>query len=328
MGYILNQINPAYELVSDIIVSSATTSVDFTGLNFDKTDDLMLVSDVVAGTTGGAILVFVNNNYTNTNYYTQRVYANSSTVGAYRLNYGYFLDADANKKNMSIVNIKLSNSGYFVAQSQATISYVDNTSYLSKYSTASTFTMTSITSLRVASLNATQIGVGSRFQLYKRKAPIIADITVSSATTSVDITGLNIDKTGEYMLVSDLVNTIASPNTAYTLFPNDNSTQTNYYRQFLYVSATVINAGRLNQNYYVDFTNNKAFSIINIKLTNNGYFVQQVSNSKFYGSNAIDLVNQAITSIFTLTDITKLSIQSNTTNGIGIGSRFQLIKLK
>lgn len=322
------KISPAYELVADVTVATATTQVDFSGLNFGKDDDLMLVSDVVAGTTGGAILVFVNNNYTNTNYYTQRVYAQSSTVGAYRLNYGYFLDADANKQNMSIVNIKLANSGYFVAQSQAITSYGDNALYLSNYATTSTFTMTSITSLRIASLNATQIGVGSRFQLYRLKAKKVADIIVSSATTQVDITGLSIDKDSEYMLVSDVVNASGS-NSTYSLMPNDNVTQTNYYQQSLKADNTTVSASRVNNNRIMEVINGRS-SLTNtsIKLTNNGYYVTQSNEVRDYGLSSVLLNKFYDTSIFTLTSITKLSIVSSVTNGIGSGSRFTLYKMR
>ena len=157
---------------------------------------------------------------------------------------------------------------------------------------------------------------------------LISDVTVSTATTQVDFTGLNIDKTSEYRLVADYVNGHSSGSAIY-LYTNDNITGSNYYRQHLNASSSTIFVAR-----YIDpeivfaELSSKSIGMIDIKLTNSNYFTYQSSTSRQYGGSSIQLLKQYGTSTFTLSSITKLAIKSSATNGIGVGSRFQLIKFK
>jgi hypothetical protein len=324
-----NKISPAYELVADVTIATATTQVDFSGLNFGKDDDLLFVSDIVnASGSSSRYGLFANGNYTTTNYYIQDIYANGTAYSGSRNNTSSFNYADNGNKSYAITKIKLTNSGYIVYQSSLSINYGGNIIALDDTYCTSTFTSTSITSLRIASAVANAIGIGSRFQLYRLKAKKVADIIVGSATTQVDITGLSIDKDSEYMLVSDVVNSSAS-NSAYSLFPNDNVTQTNYYQQNLKVDSTTVSGSRVNNNRIAEaIASRKSFSNTNIKITNNSYFITQSNETRDYGLSTILLNKFYDTSTFTLTSITKLSIVSSVTNAIGIGSRFTLYKMK
>lgn len=329
MGYNLTQINPAYELVSDIVVGTATTSVDITGLNIGKEDDYMLVSDFVnALGTSQFLNLTVNGNNTLTNYYVQQLQVNSTSIAGGRANTQFYASANANQKTMAITNIKLTNNGYFVCQSNVDNSYGTSSLYIDKFYTTSIFTATSITSLRISS-TTNAIGAGSRFQLYKRKAPIIADIIVSTATTSVDITGLSIDKGSEYMLVGTLV-AHSSGGENFPIYCDQNgtlnTTLTNYYSQVLQASSTTVVGARINAPYIVDLNaSQNGFVIVNLKLTNNGYFVVQSNGTQLIGGSSILIRNQYNTSTFTTNSITTLRIGNG---NVGVGSRFQLIKLK
>jgi len=325
MGYNLTQINPAYTLVADTIVGTATTTVDLTGLNITKDDDYMLVSDIYA-TNISDVKMYFNANYTVTNYYNQEMYASSTTVGGSRGNFPQFSYLGGiSYKTQSFTNIKLTNNGYVVYQSKTVQNYGGSSVVVDNYAGTSTFTATSITSIRV--LCSQNMASGSRFQLYKRTAPVIADITVSSATTSVDITGLSIDKGSEYMLVSTLVNASGS-NSNYMLYAN--TTLSGYYTQYLYGAGTAVGAVRTGDTLFGNaYTGSSSFEITNIKLTNNGYVISQTNELMRYTSGSqIELMNRAITTTFTSTTITSLRITSSVASGIGIGSRFQLIKLK
>jgi hypothetical protein len=326
-----NKISPAYELVADVIVGTATTQVDFSGLNFGKDDDLMLVYDLLKpSTSSNEFYIYANANYTNTNYYTQQLYAEGTSVGAGRYNIPLidYLN-QANNNSIGFVNIKLTNNGYVVFQNNInTRFYNSNTANIHKRYITSTFTATSLTSLRFSSQVTNQISVGSRFQLYRLKAKKVADIIVSTATTQVDITGLSIDKDSEYMLVSDIVQTINSYSN-FSIFANGNNTGTNYYTQMLWAYGTVVSGQRLNASFIYDINNSgSCLAMTNLKLTNNGYLTSQSNIASTIGGANILIQKNYATSTFTLTSITSLRIASSLANGIGIGSRFTLYKMR
>ena len=150
---------------------------------------------------------------------------------------------------------------------------------------------------------------------------LLADITVGTATTSVDITGLNIGKGDEVVLVSDVTTTSEG---ALSVCINGNTTATNYYTQELKADSTGVYAAKYNNSWFNYITGAaKGFSRLNIKLTNSGYFIAQVHSLREYGGSAIKIEAMYVTSTFTSTAITQLTIQGN----IGIGSRFQLYRI-
>lgn len=317
-----NKISPAYELVADVIVGVATTQVDFSGLNFGKDDDLLLVSNIynVIGGTVNFDMTF-NGNNTRTNYYNQTLYAYGTTVQGVRANTPKILDAEASSYSELFTRIKLSNNGYIVAQSGAVRRYNNTAMLIEDAYLTSTFTATSITSLRVSCVSANGIGIGSRFQLYRLKAKKVADIIVSSATTQVDITGLSIDKDSEYMLEITSLTTGG----VTRLFANGNTTETNYYVQTLLANGTTITSTRFNAPY-INEVGNLAYFSINLKLTNNGYFIAQSNHIVNFGGGTVILGKNYITSTFTSTSITSLRLTSSV--DIPIGSRFTLYKMK
>lgn len=315
-----------YKKVADYTVSgSAITNYDFSSLNITKEDDYIVVSTFI-GIGSGTGYLQVNSNYTNTNYWTQELYAGGTTVLGSRSNQPYFVPVQTGNNTQIFTRLKLTNNGNIVFQNTGIFMFGTSTPNIQQLNGSSTFTATSITSLRIASSVANGIGIGSRFQLYKRVAPIVADIIVSVATTSIDLTGLNITKDSEYMLVSDISQTVS--NTDAYLMINGNNTLTNYHSQQLSASQSSIGASRVNTpRYMLTIANYKVFGYINIKLTNNGFFEAQTNETAFYGFSA-QLENYNLSSTFTASSITSLRIQSGVANGIGIGSRFQLIKLK
>ena len=312
-----------YKLVGDITVSSAQTSVSFTGLNITKDDDYLLVSDTPAGSYDNKI--YVNNNATDANYYNQRIYALGATVGASRVNNPVY---SSNQGAISYTKIKLTNNGYFVYQADSIYQNALSDCSLFKYYGASIFTMSSITSLTITVSVASQIKVGSRFRLYKLTAKKVADINVGTATTQIDITGLAIDKTSEYMLVSDIVNT-ATSTSEYLLYCNGNNTATNYWQQQLLANGTSVTGARVNFPTLASTSNGKtSFAITKIKLTNGGYLITQSNVALNYSTvNQVAVLDYMTAGTFTLTSINSLSVKSTIANAIGVGSRFQLYKL-
>jgi hypothetical protein len=162
----------------------------------------------------------------------------------------------------------------------------------------------------------------TRRSVVKNEYIELADITVGTATTNVDIPGLNLVKGEEYVLVSSV---IAVGDTVYRIYFNNNLTNTNYYRQGLKATSTTVSADRANTTTLFD-----NFSSINntkIKLTNSGYGIWQNDATKDFGGSGILLHNLYGTSTFTMTSITQITIKSDAANYIGVGSRFTLYKV-
>lgn len=336
MGYILTNSNTAYKLVAEQKITSAVTAVtfDLSANPITKDDDYILVSTITQNYSQSTTYnLFANGNTTPTNYYTQNLNADSTTVSGFRSNSSIFCvtGGTSNYPTYTVSKIKLTNSGYVVSQNDSNMNYAYSSSVMKidKNYITSTFTTSSITSLTISTTFSNAIGIGSRFQLYKCVATKVADTTVTgSAVTSVDFTGLSIDKGSEYMLVSDANNAAAS-GTSYNILANNNTTLTNYYHQNIRASGTYIEVIRLNSSgIYGALTNLKTSGLTNIKLTNNGYFVYQSNSVRFYGGSTVELHNIEGTSTFTSTSITQLTVSAETALGIGIGSRFQLYKLK
>jgi hypothetical protein len=328
VGYILTEELPAYELVQDITVSgSAVTSVTFNSLNIGKDDDYLLVSNLInASPSAYDVSLYKNGDTTVANYYTQMLWSSSTSTIATRYGGNIFSNMVGSGTCEVFTKIKLTNSGYFTTQTNSSES-VGSISQLRSFNGTSTNTLTSITSLTVQSGGTNSIAVNSNFRLYKLVAQKVADITISTATTSVDITGLSIDKNSEYMLVSDVTTGLST--TSYNrLFVNNNVTISNYYTQALQAYGTTVNSGRDNDTFISVSDYGKTLSYVNIKLTNNSNFIWQSNSFRDYGNSTFGLINHNGTSTFTATSITQLKITSSATNAIGVGSRFQLYKLK
>ncbi|MEI6296287.1 MAG: hypothetical protein WCO84_01400 [bacterium] len=157
-----------YELLADTIVGTATTSVDFTGLSLGKGDEILLVSSIANSSgSNSEFAFFVNGNTTATNYYYQSIFVDNTSVVGGRDNsakIGYCLNGTAHVAN---TKIKLSNSGYFVWQSDTLRNSNGSSTAMQNIAGTSTFTLTSITSLTVTATSANAISIGSRFQLYR-----------------------------------------------------------------------------------------------------------------------------------------------------------------
>lgn len=154
---------------------------------------------------------------------------------------------------------------------------------------------------------------------------LLADIEVTSATTSVDITGLNIGKGDEVVLVSDIKNTSVSTSIYYLYF---NATTSGYYSQGLSASATTYPGARTTDARMLDIATNQNASLVsNVKLTNSGYVISQNNSVENYGSSSVLLNNFYATTTFTATSVTEVRVTGSVANSIGIGSRFQLYKI-
>jgi hypothetical protein len=152
---------------------------------------------------------------------------------------------------------------------------------------------------------------------------------ISLPATQLDITGLNIGKNDELRLVYTLVGD-SSTTAVYTLFVNDETTATDYHTQRLFGDGSSLVAARTNDSRFSFGTLDNNVGIVDIKVSNNDRFVAQSYHFFKVGSGASNVGNQnhnIVSSGFTLTSITKLSIVSDRTDGIAAGSRIRLYKV-
>lgn len=175
----------------------------------------------------------------------------------------------------------------------------------------------------------TRKGVNVTKSFSPNQLELLADYTVSgSAITSYTFSGLKLNADEEVVLVSDVVNPTASLS-VISLYFNGNTTATNYYRQALYADNTTVGGVRANNAEIETVTNGtRSFISSYLKLTNNGYMTFQSSVMRQYGTSSMLMLEFKGTSTFTLSQITSLTITASVASGIGIGSRFQLYKVK
>lgn len=159
---------------------------------------------------------------------------------------------------------------------------------------------------------------------------LLYEETVTSAKTQIDITGLNITKDDEVRLVYTFKGD-STTTSNIRLFPNDKTTLTDYYWQVLAGAGSSVVAvrGNINRICYTA-SNRKVSGFADIKISNNDRYVFQSHWVEMIGaeSSAINnVVDNNVGTGFTLTGITKLSIVSERTNGIEVGSKIQLFKV-
>ena len=157
---------------------------------------------------------------------------------------------------------------------------------------------------------------------------LIADINVATNTTQIDFDNLNITKDDELRLVYTLVGDVTTTTAFYSLIANDITS--NYHFQRLNSSVTSINAARQNNSFFsVARSNRKTSGFADVKVSNNDRFVVQSQFVHQIGGEAsiIQNANYNVVNTSTVTSITKLSIVSDRTNGIAVGSRLQLYKV-
>jgi len=175
------------------------------------------------------------------------------------------------------------------------------------------------------------IGANSRIQIYRLTAEKVADVVAPAGNNlQVDITGLNIQKGSEYLLVGYLDNQQADGSTL-GLFYNNETNNTDYYLQRIQGNGTSSAALRYN---FPAITTTPSFEksefYTHIKLSNIGAFTTQSYSVGNMGTSNVIIYNDFTSSVAeNINQITTLNIKSvsSTRAIIGGGSRFELYKL-
>jgi len=153
--------------VSDVDVSSNTTTVSFTGLDINA-DGFYLLKGTVKNATSDAtdLYLYFNGDTTNTNYYRQQFYANGSNIGYNRVNAPNFINVAGSGESSFDVSIFRTDTGYCFAHLFCTMNKASNVAILLRTLSTAT-THTNITQIDLTASVTDAIAAGSQFVLYK-----------------------------------------------------------------------------------------------------------------------------------------------------------------
>lgn len=148
------------------VIGSAVTSIDFSGLDVNTHKSYRIEVELINATASlFDCYCFVNGDTTITNYYSQVIDANSTTIVGGRYNYPSIgsVGASSTSQHNSLVlkangyvNVR-SHGGYLLGPSTRTTTTT----------TVKTSTVTNITQLTFTSSVASAIGVGSKIRIYR-----------------------------------------------------------------------------------------------------------------------------------------------------------------
>jgi hypothetical protein len=327
----------AYKEIVDFTFTANETSRTFSGLSITEDDFIKIVFTNVNGSGSGiALKLFPNtaagvtNFDTATNYHSQRLQGDGSSVAASRANDSVLSFVDGSKTNTFISFFKISENGKTNFFTNELITNDSGLSNVFRYTTSSNLTFNDpITSLTFTASATNGLGNGSRIQIYRLDAVKEADITTTANATQVDISSLSIGKDSEYLLVADIVANGSADDIGLT--PNDLTTVTGYNLQAIIGDGSTASATRVNRPNiaFLGNTGERSLSYNHIKLSEIGAYTHQNYELRFPGTSSVRLVNHFVSSTSeAITSITKLNIFSSGTNGIGSDSRFILYKLK
>jgi len=156
---------------------------------------------------------------------------------------------------------------------------------------------------------------------------VLYDVTLEENMDYVEFQNLDIKSHGAYIMFSTVKNPLASYN-GYRLYVEGYNNDTYYYHQYITVSGTSQVINRKNESFLTSTRVGESCSVIAfIILDPNGKF-RAIILTQRNENEYLEEVFSSIISTMTLTNITKIRVQSRATGGLGAGSRFILTKVK
>ncbi|MEM3391879.1 MAG: hypothetical protein QW487_00025 [Candidatus Bathyarchaeia archaeon] len=144
-----------------------------------------------------------------------------------------------------------------------------------------------------------------------------AEVSVSSDTTVLDVTGLNINSHKFYWVICKFKNPLTSSVTYYMFIEGDTN-QANYQHRYLYGDGSTVYTGQNNSATLCDTSASVAaivFAVLQLDPDNCPRF------NTLQSSHAVLGHTRSVRKTATVTNITSLKFQASSTNGIGAGSR-------
>jgi hypothetical protein len=152
---------------------------------------------------------------------------------------------------------------------------------------------------------------------------LIEEKILTVAVSSVDFTGLSINRDKVYVLFTSIGNPTGS-DTDIKIYVNADYTDANYYTEYYEANAAVTSIGRGNIPKITGVgANGSSIAVSTIFRDPLGYF-KAVCNGTFATGAGICAFNTWISKVATVTDITSIRVLSSIANGLSIGSRLAL----
>jgi len=159
-----------WQVLAEVEVASDCDYVDFTGLDINSDWFYILFMTIKNPTASDSgYYLFAEGDYTSTNYYSQYVYGNNTTVSAARQNSPVVGSLVAGEREMVSVEITKDPDGYFryfLRESRK----VSTSQDLVIRAGSKTAPVSNITSLRVSAIVSGAIGAGSKFILARPRS--------------------------------------------------------------------------------------------------------------------------------------------------------------
>jgi len=157
------------EVLADITVSADCTNIDINGLDINTHGAYEILFSVKNPTASEAFYyLYVEGDYTATNYYSQYIYAQGTSVTSVRANIPEIIRLSSNNYGSAHIVLWRDPGGYPEWRSD-TVRYPGSSVDLVSWAGGKTGTVSNITSIRIASSVANAIGAGSRL-IVKRVA--------------------------------------------------------------------------------------------------------------------------------------------------------------
>lgn len=324
-------------LVEERVLASPATSVTFSNLNALRDGGYTLDILTIANTTGQPNINLIVNGDTNTANYTGRMmYASSNTaLGLTTTTRISSIAPSVGQLCASFTDIAFAGgkiSVYTRATDQFPEVFVIGTQY--------TPSVSNLTSLTIECATASGMGAGTIIRLYRKlngntatftplQSNLVADILVPSATTQVDITGLDSNLHGGYTILADVSNATAS-SSLISCYVNDDITPANYYTQQINAASTSISSTRYNTNRCIAMEASVGAAVFGmIEVSLGGGDKCRISSTTSRGSGSGITIDQEFCSkVATVSNVTKLSFVAAVASSIAAGSRFSVYRRK
>jgi hypothetical protein len=149
--------------------------------------------------------------------------------------------------------------------------------------------------------------------------------TLTSAGTTFDFTGLDINSDGYYMIFWNVDNAVAATN-ELKIYVNNDTNNAHYYRQYLTASNAVVGAGRGNESVFAKcLTNERISGHLAVFLDTDDYARIIAKGTEGTGAGIV-LHDEVVCSSVTFANITQLTIVGKGGN-LSIGSTISIYKI-
>lgn len=155
----------------------------------------------------------------------------------------------------------------------------------------------------------------------------IVDTTLTAAATSIDVTGLDINTDKEYLLIFRCKEATGGGGISIRIYINNDTTNTNYYTQYMIGDGAAAACGRDNDCLLVNPAASQDADV-QVWIVRDVTGLARITLTECYNTTtAINAGFKGITKTATVTNITQITLTSSGANSLAIGSRLIIYKV-